>query len=172
VVIAETNGPVDLESIVALDADGYILNLGSRDILLKALELTLLDQQVFVLGSPIAKPTDRPDARSLESARRTDPRGSDGPGAGAAAMQLSDRERQVLISLAHGRSNKAIARLCQLSEATVKVHLKAILRKTNTRNRTQAAIWALRHQLREGAVAEVTKPADPPKLAPAESMAE
>jgi DNA-binding CsgD family transcriptional regulator len=95
----------------------------------------------------------------IERGRRTDPPGSDGPGA-SAAMQLSSRERKVLISLAHGRSNKAIARLCQLSEATVKVHLKAILRKTNTRNRTQAAIWAIEHQFREDALVEATKPAD------------
>jgi two-component system, NarL family, nitrate/nitrite response regulator NarL len=56
---------------------------------------------------------------------------------------LSQRESQILISVAKGGSNKAIARLYNLSEATVKVHLKAILRKTKTHNRTQAAIWAI-----------------------------
>jgi DNA-binding NarL/FixJ family response regulator len=56
---------------------------------------------------------------------------------------LSPRERQILISLATGKSNKAIARLHNLSEATVKVHLKSILRKTKKHNRTQAAIWAI-----------------------------
>jgi DNA-binding NarL/FixJ family response regulator len=49
--------------------------------------------------------------------------------------------------------NKVIARLCHISEATVKVHLKAILRKTNARNRTQAAIWAIEHGLADANVA-------------------
>jgi two-component system, NarL family, nitrate/nitrite response regulator NarL len=59
--------------------------------------------------------------------------------------QLSPRERQVAICLAQGKSNKTIAGLCKISEATVKVHLKAILRKTRLKNRTQAAVWAIRH---------------------------
>src|SRR5262249_29075106 len=60
---------------------------------------------------------------------------------------LSRRERQVLVYLARGDSNKMIARRCEISEATVKVHLKAILRKIAAHNRTQAAIWALENGL-------------------------
>lgn len=41
-----------------------------------------------------------------------------------------------------GYSNKLIARRLVVCEATVKVHVKAILRKLNVNNRTQAAIWA------------------------------
>jgi DNA-binding CsgD family transcriptional regulator len=59
--------------------------------------------------------------------------------------RLSPRERQVAMCLAHGKSNKEIARLCTISEATVKVYLKAILRKTRLKNRTQAAVWVIRH---------------------------
>jgi DNA-binding CsgD family transcriptional regulator len=59
--------------------------------------------------------------------------------------QLSPRERQVAMCLAHGKSNKEIARLCTISEATVKVYLKAILRKMRLKNRTQAAVWVIRH---------------------------
>jgi two-component system nitrate/nitrite response regulator NarL len=69
------------------------------------------------------------------------------------AHQLSHRERQVLICLSRGGSNKVIARLCHISEATVKVHLKAILRKTNARNRTQAAVWAIEHGVADANVA-------------------
>jgi len=39
-------------------------------------------------------------------------------------------------------SNKQIARQFEITEATVKVHVKSILRKTGTRNRTQVAVWA------------------------------
>src|SRR5262249_37441288 len=61
---------------------------------------------------------------------------------------LSPRERQILISLAEGKSNKVIARQFNLTESTVKVHLKAVLRKLGKHNRTQAAIWAIEHGLR------------------------
>jgi two-component system nitrate/nitrite response regulator NarL len=55
---------------------------------------------------------------------------------------LSPRERDVLRCLMAGYSNKLIARRLVVCEATVKVHVKAILRKLNVNNRTQAAIWA------------------------------
>ena len=56
---------------------------------------------------------------------------------------LSSREHQILQCLINGLTNKAIARDLDISEATVKVHVKALLRKTRLANRTQAAIWAL-----------------------------
>ncbi|WP_147425964.1 response regulator transcription factor [Teichococcus wenyumeiae] len=56
---------------------------------------------------------------------------------------LSCREHQILQCLINGLTNKAIARDLDISEATVKVHVKALLRKTRLANRTQAAIWAL-----------------------------
>ena len=56
---------------------------------------------------------------------------------------LSARETGILRHLARGESNKVIARQLDITEATVKVHIKAILRKIQVRNRTQAAVWAL-----------------------------
>jgi two-component system, NarL family, nitrate/nitrite response regulator NarL len=58
---------------------------------------------------------------------------------------LSEREIQVLDGLVKGHANKVIARGCGVTEATVKVHMKSILRKIRACNRTQAAIWALEH---------------------------
>jgi two-component system, NarL family, nitrate/nitrite response regulator NarL len=60
--------------------------------------------------------------------------------------QLSGREAAILNGLVQGASNKMIACQLKITEATVKVHVKAILRKIRVRNRTQAAIWALRCQ--------------------------
>jgi two-component system nitrate/nitrite response regulator NarL len=57
--------------------------------------------------------------------------------------RLSPREREVLSHLLVGHANKVIARQLGTSEATVKVHLKNLLRKIKVDNRTQAAIWAL-----------------------------
>jgi two-component system, NarL family, nitrate/nitrite response regulator NarL len=62
-----------------------------------------------------------------------------------AAPKLSERESQILDGLVRGYANKVIARQCDIREATVKVHMKSILRKIRVGNRTQAAIWALEH---------------------------
>ena len=59
--------------------------------------------------------------------------------------KLSNREAEILAFLKEGAPNKVIARNLNLSEATVKVHNKAILKKAGVRNRTQAALWARRY---------------------------
>jgi DNA-binding NarL/FixJ family response regulator len=64
VMVAETSRPIDIQRILVLRPDGYILNLGSRDILLKALELVLMDQQVLVLGPSMPRSTVRDDAET------------------------------------------------------------------------------------------------------------
>ena len=58
---------------------------------------------------------------------------------------LSEREDQILHYLVAGSPNKLIARGLNITEATVKVHIKGLLRKLNAANRTQAAIWAMRN---------------------------
>lgn len=52
VFVAEGNGPLEVSKVLALAPDGYILNLGSRDVLVKALELLFMDQQICVIGFP------------------------------------------------------------------------------------------------------------------------
>ena len=59
--------------------------------------------------------------------------------------KLSEREAQILDGLVKGHANKVIARTCDITEATVKSHMKSILRKIQVANRTQAAVWALEH---------------------------
>lgn len=59
--------------------------------------------------------------------------------------RLSERETQILDGLVQGHANKMIARSCDITEATVKVHMKSILRKIQVANRTQAAVWAHEH---------------------------
>ncbi|WP_448317879.1 response regulator [Streptomyces sp. CO7] len=58
---------------------------------------------------------------------------------------LTDRERDVLGLIADGRSNREIARSLYLSEKTVKTHVSNILMKLDVSDRTQAALWAVRH---------------------------
>ena len=57
--------------------------------------------------------------------------------------QFSEQERRILRNLVEGDFNKIIARKVSIAEATVKVHIKAILRKLRLHNRTQAAVWAM-----------------------------
>ncbi len=61
------------------------------------------------------------------------------------ARSLSARETEILSSLMEGTPNKLIARKLHVAEATVKDHVKAILRKIGAANRTQAAMWAKGH---------------------------
>jgi DNA-binding CsgD family transcriptional regulator len=58
---------------------------------------------------------------------------------------LSARESVILSCLLEGSPTKLIARKLEVSEATVKVMVKSILRRINARNRTQAALWAREH---------------------------
>lgn len=67
----------------------------------------------------------------------------------AASVGLSDREIEILESIMAGMANKVIARQFGICEATVKVHVKAILRKLGVENRTQAATWGVKNGLGE-----------------------
>ncbi len=62
---------------------------------------------------------------------------------------LTDREREILILLAQGKSNKEIAAQLFLSEKTVKHHIGNIFRKLQVRNRVEAALYAYCHRLVE-----------------------
>jgi DNA-binding NarL/FixJ family response regulator len=59
---------------------------------------------------------------------------------------LTSREREVLAQLAEGRSNREIARILHVSEKTVKAHVSSVLAKLGVQDRTQAAIYAVRHR--------------------------
>jgi NarL family two-component system response regulator LiaR len=59
--------------------------------------------------------------------------------------QLTEREREVLKLIAEGLNNREIAESLIISEKTVKTHVSSILGKLGLEDRTQAAIWALKH---------------------------
>jgi DNA-binding NarL/FixJ family response regulator len=75
----------------------------------------------------------------------------DGPAASHAATRsndgLTDREQEVLQLIANGMNNREIAETLVISEKTVKTHVSNILSKLHLDDRTQAAIYALRHGL-------------------------
>lgn len=61
--------------------------------------------------------------------------------------ELTERERQILRQIAHGYSNKMIARKLDITEGTVKVHVKRVLHKLGMRSRVEAAVWAVENDL-------------------------
>jgi DNA-binding NarL/FixJ family response regulator len=69
------------------------------------------------------------------------------PGGGIGA--LTAREHEVLDQIARGRSNREIARVLHVAEKTVKAHVSAVLAKLGVQDRTQAALYAVRHAGRE-----------------------
>jgi DNA-binding NarL/FixJ family response regulator len=67
----------------------------------------------------------------------------------AAGHQLTPRERQVVRLAADGLSNKQIARVLGISDKTVKVHFGRIFHRLGVTDRTQAAVWAVKHLVHE-----------------------
>lgn len=65
--------------------------------------------------------------------------------------ELTPREYEILTLLAEGQSNKVIARNLGISDGTVKLHVKAILRKLNVSSRITAAVMAVEHGVRASA---------------------
>ena len=129
---------------IAGEADCVILTSTAGTALLKALELVLLGQRVYPAG--LFQSAGAPVLFHDVDRTVVLPACADTPELGAAngsrnaLRNLSDREVQVVNLLRKGSPNKIIARELGISEATVKVHVKAILRKTHARNRTEAAL--------------------------------
>ncbi|MGA8049797.1 MAG: response regulator transcription factor, partial [Burkholderiales bacterium] len=71
------------------------------------------------------------------------------PDAASSLMdQLTQREREILACLTRGKSNKAIAQELDISIDTVKLHVRNVLTKLNLSSRVEAAVYAVRHDLR------------------------
>lgn len=140
-ILAETLDPNTVTAAWQAGAHGFCLSNSQREILIGSLELVMLGEIVlpsaFVL-SMTAPNADYPASRLIESSEECD-------GYRSLGRKLSAREAQILDFLRQGAPNKVIARKLNLSESTVKVHVKAILKKVGACNRTQAALWATRH---------------------------
>jgi two-component system nitrate/nitrite response regulator NarL len=119
-----------LSGALGAGADGYLMKNIACESLMQSLKLVMMGEKVF--------PTHL--AELLISGRATEEVGTDLP---TRRKGLSQREVQILRCLLNGNSNKMIANHLSITEATVKVHLKSLLRKINASNRTQAAIWAM-----------------------------
>lgn len=142
-VVADRYRLSELVSAFRAGANGYFVNIITCDRFIKSVELVMMGETIVpqaflssVLGSE--------DRRLVEAASSEENSGTiRATMEDAIAPPLSPREKSILRCLVNGDSNKCIARKIDITEATVKVHVKAILRKIRVQNRTQAAIWGM-----------------------------
>jgi two-component system nitrate/nitrite response regulator NarL len=131
VALADGNNPASLVRAMDWSLDAYLTRHMSADALVRAFALVMAGQQIF-------------PAQVVVTTVSSEAEGALG-GSQPGLHYLSPRELEILRCLIDGLSNKAIARRLAISEATVKAHLRTVLRKTRVSNRTQAAVWALDH---------------------------
>jgi two-component system nitrate/nitrite response regulator NarL len=143
VMLANEIAPADLIRACRAGLDGFCSTAMNRDALIGALELVMLGEKF--LPAKLCLPI----IQQMSSRHSTATQRSSELGNGNTSLTvlrgLSNREVQILQCLTKGSSNKQIARELGLADATIKVHVKAILRKVRLENRTQAAIWAREH---------------------------
>jgi len=150
VVLTEAFWLNSLTNALCTGVDGYLLKDMSPDAFEQSLNLVLMGEKVFPTDLAHLLVSNRYVPQNAGTARRQGDR-----------TGLSERETEILACLVNGYSNKSIANSLHLTEGTVKVHLKAILKKIDARNRTQAAIWALQHGIvSDGVAGQSNGPSD------------
>src|SRR5262252_10937519 len=151
-VLADHYHHGDIVSAFRAGANAYFIKITPCDAFIKSLELVMLGETILpaaMLAMVLDRADDDDDERENEAAVH-DVRKAAGEYLGVESddvPRLSARERCILNCLIEGDPNKLIARKIEIAEATVKVHVKAILRKIRVHNRTQAAIWAMSNGL-------------------------
>jgi DNA-binding NarL/FixJ family response regulator len=133
--------PLAIVVVTTFDLDEYVhgaLKAGARGFLLKDAGPELLVQAVHAAANGDALIAPSVTARLLATFAN--------PRAGAPPAQpiepLTDREEQVLLTVARGRTNAEIADELYISLSTVKTHLASLMTKLNARNRVEIAMWA------------------------------
>jgi two-component system nitrate/nitrite response regulator NarP len=123
VILTVSDSPADIEAIVKAGADGYLLKDTEPDELIELLKQSLQGNKAY--SNEVAKYlTDRENSTSVFD-------------------DLTDRETQILREVAKGLRNKQIADTLFISESTVKVHMKSLLKKLQVPSRTAATVLYL-----------------------------
>ena len=123
----------DVISALRIGADGYLLKDMQPEDMVRQLRQAALGRMVIsesltaLLAEALRNQRSAPTTPDIHS--------------------LTKREREILQQLAGGLSNKLIARKLDITEGTVKVHVKHLLKKLNLRSRVEAAVWAVQENL-------------------------
>jgi two-component system nitrate/nitrite response regulator NarL len=183
VVLADACTRSLLSSFVGADVNAILLTSISSEMLQRSLDLVMFDHRLFpaeimalISDTALAKLPVHPApvgraimAETGISAGRVYEHQAALRGTGSPSQSgpvLSRREHQIIDCLVGGLPNKSIARELNITEATVKVYVKGLLRKIKVSNRTQVAIWAL--QQSHSPDADKSEPALEKLAAPAE----
>jgi len=129
-VISGVEDSGSIKKAIALGAGGFIPKSVSEDTLINAVRLVLRGDvylPTHVLNAEIDAGDDQAIPESAIDVKN-------------AYQVLTERQREIMLLLGEGMSNKDIARRLDLSENTIKVHVSGILRALNLRNRTQAGV--------------------------------
>jgi two-component system nitrate/nitrite response regulator NarL len=161
ILLYEYVSPADFQKLTMSEINGCVPLLASPDTLISMLDMIVTrDVRVMVVGDikhPVIQPAQPEESNQSEIKFQSDGVEHEDVSVSIGTLpqppmnvpplrnhpKLSEREAQILDGLVKGQANKVIARTCEIAEATVKVHMKAILRKIRVDNRTQAAIWAM-----------------------------
>ena len=130
VVLSVSDEERDIKEAMRCGADGYLLKDLEPEDLCVRLKSAIRGNVVLAEGV----------ANVLALAMR------EGNPAALELSDITDREREILGGVAAGLSNKEIGRSLHISDATVKVHIKNLLRKLNLKSRLEAALWWLEHE--------------------------
>jgi len=130
VIMTVSNQDSDVARAIHLGADGYLLkDMEPEDILLKLGQVAegsvVMDENISMLLANMLKSGNH--STTLEN------------------VKLTQRETEIMGLLVVGMNNKLMARELNISDGTVKVHIKNILRKTKVNSRLEAAVWAINH---------------------------
>lgn len=131
IIFTVSNYSDDLVTALKRGADGYLLKDMEPEELLEALKQAAAGKMVV---SPALTAT------LAISLRENRPHSDDN------LMSLTPRERDILDLIAQGLTNKMIARKLDITESTVKVHVKHLLKKLNLKSRVEAAVWVLQQK--------------------------
>ncbi len=141
-VLTTSTNERDLVESLRSGARGYLLKDMDPDSLVVAL-------RDIVAGKTVVAPTLAPVLAKVVQGNFPELDEGNSP-----FEHLTPRETEILCLLAEGQSNKVIARNLGISDGTVKLHVKAILRKLNIHSRVEAAVLAVEHGLKNSKVGE------------------
>ncbi len=130
IMFTVSDNETDVLQALKFGADGYLLKDSEPEELIDKINLALNGE--LVLSSPLTQIL----VRSLQSSDKPNP-----------IDTLTQREIEILKHIAAGKSNKVIAKKLGITEGTVKVHVKNLLKKLELKTRVAAAVWAVEQKI-------------------------